>query len=143
VKLQEAENQIITHYEVHDSSLLVEAVEKHQQQMGRVPEIVAADAGFYSQANEKKLEEMGVKNVSAPNRSTRSEQRRAHQRKRKFRNGQRWRTGCEGRISVLKRRHGLDRCLYRGQDGMKRWVGLSVIADNLINMERKLATEPR
>ena len=51
-----------------------------------------------------------------------------------FRNGQRWRTGCEGRISVSKRRHGLNRCRYRGDDGMQRWVGLGVIADNLINV---------
>jgi len=33
-------------------------------------------------------------------------------------------TGCEGRISVLKRRHGLNRCRYRGFEGMQRWVGL-------------------
>jgi IS5 family transposase len=74
---------------------------------GSLPRIVAADAGFYSQANEKRLEEMGVKNVSVPNRNTRSEQRRSHQTKRSFKEGQRWRTGCEGRIRVLKRRHGL------------------------------------
>ena len=54
--------------------------------------------------------------------------------KRWFRRGQRWRVGCEGRISVLKRRHGLRRCRYHGVDGMHRWVGLGVIADNLINM---------
>jgi len=100
---------------------------------------VAADAGFYSQANEKTLEEMGVKNVSIPNRQTRSEQRRKHQKKRSFKDGQRWRTGCEGRISVLKRRHGLNRCLYRGQEGTRRWVGLGVIADNLINIGLHLA----
>jgi IS5 family transposase len=144
VKVQEAENQIITHYEVYDerptdSALLVNAVEIHARQMDSAPRIVAADAGFYSQANEKRLEEIGVKNVSVPNRNTRSEQRRLHQKKRSFRQGQRWRTGCEGRISVLKRRHGLNRCLYRGQDGMKRWVGLGVIADNLINMGLHLA----
>ncbi|HET6181711.1 MAG TPA: ISNCY family transposase, partial [Candidatus Sulfotelmatobacter sp.] len=40
----------------------------------------------------------------------------------------------EGRISVLKRRHGLRRCLYPGLDGMRRWVGLGVIADNVIQM---------
>ena len=144
VKVQEAENQIVTHYAVYDerpadSALLVEAVEQHEEQLGPVPRIVAADAGFYSQANEKRLEEMGVKNVSVPNRKTRSEQRRSHQKKRSFKQGQRWRTGCEGRISVLKRRHGLNRCRYRGQNGMKRWVGLGVIADNLINMGLCLA----
>ena len=49
-----------------------------------------------------------------------------------------WRTGCEGRISVTKRRHGLNRCRYKGDAGMKRWVGLGVIADNLINIGRAL-----
>jgi IS5 family transposase len=48
----------------------------------------------------------------------------------------RWRTGCEGRISVLKRRHGIDRSRYKGSDGMKRWVGLGVIAD--INVARAM-----
>src|SRR5208337_2640523 len=31
-----------------------------------------------------------------------------------------WRTGCEGWISVVKRRHGLARCRYHGADGMRR-----------------------
>jgi len=144
VKVQEAENQIVTHVEVFDqrpsdSDLLVDAVAKHEDLLGRTPDLVAADAGFYSQANEKALEEMGVKRVSIPNRNTKSVARKEHQKQRWFKNGQRWRTGCEGRISVLKRRHGLDRCLYPGQDGMKRWVGMGVIADNLINIGLQLA----
>jgi IS5 family transposase len=53
VKVQEAENQIVTHYEVYaerpsDSELLVDAVEKHQELTGSIPRLVAADAGFYS-----------------------------------------------------------------------------------------------
>jgi IS5 family transposase len=144
VKIQEAENQIVTDYEVFekrpsDSDLLVPAVEKHAQQFGRVPRMVAGDAGFYSASNERKLGEMGVKQVSVPNRSTKSPERRRHQKKRSFRRGQKWRTGSEGRISVLKRRHGLNRCRYRGEAGMQRWVGLGVIADNLINIGRFLA----
>lgn len=145
VKVQEAEHQIITAYEVYekrpsDSDLLVESVERHQECFGRTPDLVAADAGFYSAANEKRLEEIGVKRISVPNRNTRSEARREKQKQRWFKRGQRWRTGCEGRISVLKRRHGLTRCLYRGQSGMERWVGLGVIADNLISMGRVLTT---
>jgi IS5 family transposase len=35
---------------------------------------------------------------------------------------------------VLKRRHGLRRCRYHGVDGMHRWVGFGVIADNLMNI---------
>lgn len=144
VKIQEAENQIVTDYEVFekrpsDSDLLVPAVEKHQVQFGRVPRLVAGDAAFYSASNERELEEMGVKQISVPNRSTKSAERRRHQKKRSFRKGQKWRTGSEGRISVLKRRHGLNRCRYRGDVGMQRWVGLAVIADNLINIGRFLA----
>jgi Transposase DDE domain len=54
------------------------------------------------------------------NRSSKSRERKREQKKRWFRNGQKWRTGCEGRISVVKRRHGLDRCRYKGFDGMNR-----------------------
>jgi transposase, IS5 family len=144
VKIQEAENQIVTDYEVFakrpsDSDLLVPAVEKHQEQFGRVPRLVAGDAAFYSARNEQELSEMGVKQISVPNRSTKSAERRRHQKKRSFRKGQKWRTGSEGRISILKRRHGLNRCRYRGDAGMQLWVGLGVVADTLINIGRFLA----
>jgi transposase, IS5 family len=146
VEIQEAENQIITDYRVFaerpsDRELLVPAVEEHQRRFGRVPRVAAADAGFYSQANEQKVREMGVSWVAVPNRSTQSEERRKLQRRRWFRAAQRWRTGCEGRISVLKRRHGLNRCRYRGLQGMGRWVGLGVIADNLIQIGTRLALQ--
>jgi transposase, IS5 family len=104
-----------------------------------VPELVAGDAGFYSAQGETKAQEMGVKRVSIPNHSAKSAEHRRHQKQRWFRKGQKWRTGREGRISVLKRRHGLNRCRYRGKAGMKRWVGLAVISDNLINIGRALA----
>ena len=149
VKLQEAENQIIIDYEVyaqrpHDSDLLIGAIETHQALMGRVPYLVAADAAFYSARNEAAAKAKGVKRVCIPNRSTKSSERKREQKKRWFRNGQKWRTGCEGRISVAKRRHGLSRCRYKGSVGIDRWVGLGVIADNLINIGRAMeqAAEP-
>ena len=139
VKIQEGENQIITSFEVYekrpnDSALLIPAIKSHEEQLGCTPRLVAGDAAFYSAANEKEAHEKGVKRVCVPNRSTKSAERKREQRKRWFKQGQKWRTGCEGRISVLKRRHGLRRCLYKGDAGMKRWVGLGVIADNLIHM---------
>jgi IS5 family transposase len=144
VKIQEAENQIVTAYEVYDQrpsdrDLLIPAVEIHQQRLQQVPDLVAGDAGFYSAQGETRAQEMGVKRVSIPNHSTKSVERRRYQKQRWFRKGQKWRTGCEGRISVLKRRHGLHRCRYKGKAGMKRWVGLAVISDNLINIGRTLA----
>jgi IS5 family transposase len=143
VKLQEAENQIITDYEVYarrpyDSDLLIAAIETHQTLLGRVPHLLAADAAFYSNKNEAVAKAKGVKRVCVPNRATRSIERKREQRKRWFRNGQKWRTGSEGRISVVKRRHGLDRCRYKGYVGMHRWVGLGVIADNIVNIGRAM-----
>jgi IS5 family transposase len=144
VKIQEAENQIVIDFQVYDekpsdSNLLIPSIETHQRLMGRMPDLAAADAGFYSAKNVAKAEELGVKRVSVPNRSTKSVARRQNQKQRWFKKGQKWRTGCEGRISLLKRRHGLRRSLYKKAAGMKRWVGLGVIADNLINIGRVLA----
>jgi IS5 family transposase len=144
VKIQEAERQIVTHYEVYDqrpsdSDLLLPAIAAHQELLGRKPYLVTADAAFFSQRNEGAAEALGIKRVAIPNRSTKSPKRKQLQKKRWFRNAQKWRTGSEGRISVLKRRHGLNRCRYKGQPGMQRWVGLGVIADNLINLGRALA----
>jgi len=147
VQVQEAENQIITHYEVFDQrpsdrELLLPAVEVHEQILGHVPQLVAADGGYYSQAQERAAQERGVRWVAVPNRSTRSAERKKMERSRWFKKAQAWRTGCEGRISVIKRRHGLSRCRYRGVEGMKRWVGLGVIADNLIDIGNALAVPP-
>lgn len=146
VKIQEAENQIVTHFEVYaerpaDSTLLLSSLQVHQQRLGRIPRMVAADAGFYSRENEKAGQAQGVRWMSVPNKKTTSSERKRLQRQRWFRRGQKWRTGSEGRISVLKRRHGLRRCLYPGLDGMRRWVGLGVIADNFIQMGCYLARQ--
>jgi IS5 family transposase len=59
VKLQEAENQIVIDYEVYaqrpnDSDLLIPAIEMHATMLGRVPHLLAADAGFYSDKNESR-----------------------------------------------------------------------------------------
>jgi len=146
VKIQEAENQIVTHFEVYaerpaDSTLLLSSLQVHQQRLGRIPRMVAADAGFYSRENEKAGQALGVRWMSVPNKKTTSSERKRLQHQGWFRSGQKWRTGSEGRISVLKRRHGLRRCLYPGLDGMRRWVGLAVIADNVIQMGCYLARQ--
>ena len=143
VKVQEAENQVVIAFEVYDqrpsdSDLLIPAIEVHEQRMGRIPDLAAGDAGFYSAKNVAKAQQAGVKRVSVPSRSTKSATLKREQKKRWFKKGQKWRTGCEGRISVLKRRHGLNRCRYKGTRGMKRWTGPGVIADNLINIGKAI-----
>jgi IS5 family transposase len=144
IKLQEAEQQIVTHYAVYDkrpsdSELLIPSLEVHERQFGHVPRLVTADAGFFSAKNEDSAYARGVKRVAIPNLASKSAERKALQKKPWFRTAMKWRTGCEGRISLLKRRHGLNRCRYKGTAGMQRWVGLGVIADNLINIANAMA----
>ena len=128
VKIQEAENQMVTDFEIYDKKpsdrdLLIPAIDTHRKLLDRTPHLVAGDAGFYSAKNEAQARETGVKRVSVPNRSTKSPVRRQYQKQRWFKKGQKWRTGCEGRISVLKRRHGLTRSRYRGGGyGEMGWI---------------------
>ena len=148
VKIQEGENQVITDYAVYekrpsDSELVIPAIDAHEKKLGCTPRLLAADAAFYSAKNETAAHDRGVKRVCIPNRSTKSVERKREQKKRWFKQGQKYRTGCEGRISVLKRRHGLRRCLYRGETGMQRWVGLGVIADNLHHFGEVLANRQK
>lgn len=138
VTIQESEHQIITAYEVHDrrppdTTLWVAALDRHRQIFGRAPDLAAGDRGFASAANEAAAYAHGIRRVVLPQAGRKTPTRRAHERQRWFRRGQRWRVGCEGRISVLKRRHGLRRSRYRGADGISRWVGLGVIANNLVS----------
>ena len=102
---------------------------------------MTADPGFFSAANEAQAEKLGVRRVAIPSHDTKSVARKQRQKQRWFKELQKWRTGCEGRISVLKRRHGLQRSRYKGPLGMKRWVGLGVIADNLVQVGTRLAQQ--
>ena len=141
VKIQEAEGQFITDYEVcatrvADQDLWTPSLKQHGELFGRPPRLAVADAGFASRKNELAAMELGVKRVVLPGASKGSKEK---ERKRWFRRALRWRTGCEGRISTLKRRHGLRRCRDRGTTGMERWVGLGVVANNLLVLGRASA----
>jgi transposase, IS5 family len=134
VKIQEAEAQFITDYEVcttrvPDRSLWMPSLLRHEQLFGRPPCLAVADAGFASAANLEAARAREVRHVVLP-------RQRHEQRTRGVRAALRWRTGSEGRISVLKRRHGLRRSRYRHLAGMGRWVGLGVIANNLCVLGR-------
>ena len=134
VKIQEAEAQFITDYEVcatrvSDQALWVPSLVRHAQLFGRAPRLAVADGGFASSANEQAAVDRGVRCVVLP-------RQRRQGRSRAFRAALKWRTGCEGRISALKRRHGLRRCRYRSLLGMERWVGLGIIANDLLVLGR-------
>jgi IS5 family transposase len=134
VKIQEAEAQFITDYAVcerrqSERALWAPALERHIALFDRAPRLAVADGGFASRANERAALDHGVRHVVLPRQSRETRARIA-------RAALRWRTGIEGRISALKRRHGLRRCRYHGESGMQRWVGLGVLANNLLVLGR-------
>lgn len=136
VKIQEADGKIITDYEIlssnsGDRELLLPSIEKHKELFGRPPRLVATDRGFYSEELEKKVAGAGVKKVAMPKIGNKDAQRIKHEKQPWFRQGQRFRAGSEGSISVLKRVYGMDRCLNKREDGFGSWVGWRIVARNL------------
>jgi len=119
VKIQEAEVQFTS-----DRDLWLPSLDRHIVLFARPPDLAVADGGFASRTNETAARARGVREVVLPRQPRESRSRSA-------RAALRWRTGSEGRISALKRCHGMRRCRYRGASGMQRWVGLGIIANDL------------
>lgn len=109
VCLTESAERLVTAYSVMkgnppDKELLVLGVEEHVRRTGRAPEGAATDRGFWHPENERLLQQLGVSKVSLPYKGKRSWRRTEYERQPWFRRLQRWRSGQEGTISVLKRR---------------------------------------
>ena len=144
VWLGEVEGGFIAQYEIldgnpNDESQWQPTLENHVQLFGRPPTQASADRGVHSADNEAFAAELGVKRVVLPKPGHKSETRRQYERQRWFWRGRRFHAGVEGRISVIKRKHGLDRCRNHGQDGFERWVGWGVIVNNLTAMGKGLS----
>jgi IS5 family transposase len=137
VWFDEVEGGIVSNYRVlegnpSDEGQWALSLQRHQELFDRPPDQASGDRGLYSAKNEALAQKMGVRRVILPKPGYKSAKRREHEKLRWFRRGRRYHQGVEGRISVLKRRHGLDRCLYHGEDGFERWVGWGVITHNLL-----------
>jgi transposase, IS5 family len=99
-----------------------------------VPRAVTADRGYGQAAVERDLHELGVRTVAIPRKASTSPARKAVEHARPFRQLVKWRTGCEGRISHLKRGYGWDRTLLDGKNGAAIWCGHGVFAHNLVKI---------
>jgi IS5 family transposase len=144
VWLDEVDGGIVANYRVLDGNppdrdQWRPGLEHHVQQFGKPPYQASGDRGVYSPENEAYATEIGVRRVILPKPGRKSATRRQHEQQRWFKRGRRFHVGVEGRISVLKRKHDLDRCLYHGEDGFERWAGWGVIAGNLAVIGATLA----
>ena len=144
VLIDEVEGGIISRYEVlseagREHPHLPESIEGHRERFGRAPELLTADRGLYSKANEEAAKKAGIRRVALPQSGRPTKKRKEYEQQRWFRRAFAFRAGVEGRISVLRRKYGLERCPYHGEDGMGRWVGWGIVVHNLAKISEAQA----
>ena len=141
VWLNEIDGGLVSHYRILDGNPSDEeqwkpSLQAHLKTFHQPPQQASGDRGLYSEPNEQLAHDLGVKHVILPQRGHRSKTRLKHEHKGWFVKGRHWHAGVEGRISVLKRAHNLDRCLAHGLTGFQCWVAWGVIAGNLAVLGR-------
>jgi IS5 family transposase len=138
VLLSESGRGLITEYRVLDGNPtddrhVAPSLTHHLGLFGAPPALTAHDRGFYSLEALRACQTAGVTTECIPQRGGRkTPERAAHENSRAFRRGQRFRAGIEGRISVLFRGRGMKRCLLHGRERFEVFVGLAVLANNLL-----------
>jgi IS5 family transposase len=141
VWLNEVDGGIVSHYRVlegnpSDNLQWKPSLKAHRRTFGQAPEQASGDRGLYSAPNEQAAKDLGVTHIILPKPGYRSRKRKEHESQDWFVLGRRWHAGVEGRISVLQRAHGLERCRDHGWNGFQGWVGWGIIAGNLAVMGR-------
>src|SRR5712671_1403417 len=140
VFLAESARGLITQYEVLngnpvDEQHVVPSLKHHKQAFGYAPDLYGGDRGFFSEHNVASCKQDGVKVVCIPQRGgAKTPEREAYEKSSQFKNGQRFRAGIEGRISVLFRGRGMKRCLAEGRERFEMWVAAAVLANNLMKV---------
>ena len=124
----------VEHGAAPDGPQLLPALERVTRRTGRVPRAVTADRGYGQPAVERDLHDLGVQTVAIPRQAATSQSRKSIEHGRSFRKLVKWRTGCEGRISYLKRGYGWDRTLLDGKNGAAIWCGHGMFAHNLVKI---------
>lgn len=149
VLLAESRIGLVTDYRVLDGNpgddVHVEGlIQRHLHHFGSAPTLFAGDRGFFSSQTPELCQRLGVERECLPQRGGRkTPERAAHEKSRAFRNGQRFRAGIEGRISVLFRGRGMKRCLLEGRERFEVFVGAAVLANNLLVLAEQLRRRQR
>ena len=147
VFLAESARGLITQYEVLDGNpgdeeQIEASLQRHRATFGRAPELYSGDRGFYSAHNVQTCEQAGIQMVSIPQRGgQKTPEREAYEKSRGFKQGQRFRAGIEGRISVLFRGRGMKRCFAQGRARFELLVGAAVLANNLLRIATLLTEQ--
>ncbi|MBN2906797.1 MAG: ISNCY family transposase [Rhodobacteraceae bacterium] len=117
-----------------DAPQLAPAVARVTKRTGRTPATVTADRGYGEKRVEDALHDLGVRTVVIPRKGKPGQARQAEEHRPAFRRTIKWRTGCEGRISTLKRGYGWDRTRIDNTEGARIWAGHGILTHNLVKI---------
>lgn len=120
----------------HDSKIGDEALRKHKKTFGVYPEAFAADKNYYGGPSHLKKWERRIPTYAVGKKGRRDEMETEREHSALFRLLQKFRAGCEGSISVLKRGFGLYRCLFRSFKSYASSIGSIVFCHNLVVLSR-------
>jgi IS5 family transposase len=130
---------LIVDHSVHignpsDTDLARPALSRINAKLAGAVGVFTADRGYWDSSIETDLKSAGVGMVVIPRTGKPSAARAEIERSAEFVEAVKWRTGCEGRISCLKRDFMWRRSRLRGHDGARIWCGHSVFAHNLVKL---------
>lgn len=139
VTLAQTAEKFITYYNVeeksrHDTVHKDLVLKDHRKRFGNYPRTFAADKNYYVDMGDVAEWEEEIETFSIGKKGNRNEAELAREHSEKFRDAQRFRAGCEGSISVLKRGFGLKRLLSRGFKSFASSIGIIVFCHNLVNL---------
>jgi len=103
-------------------------------QMNPTVNMFSFDKGFYTPENKEKLHEM-VDNAILPQKGKMTKTQKADTQEPEYIKFRRKHSRIESAIHALEN-HGLDRCFDHGKDGFERYVGMAVVARNILQIGR-------
>jgi IS5 family transposase len=137
ILISQTKEKYIYHYQVlekrrEDKDLLDPALEAHKALFGDYPDLLATDKGFYESRDQLARLRKKIKVVSIAKKGRRTDSETAYEKSEAFVEGQRFRAGAEGSISVLKRAFNLGKCFFKGFKNYAASVGLAILCHNLV-----------
>jgi IS5 family transposase len=137
VTLGQTQEKFISYYTVeersrHDSAYKDEVLEDHKKKFESYPDCFTADKNYHVSMEDTRSWEKEIDLYAVCKKGKRSIDEEHREHTKEFRLAQRFRAGCEGSISVLKRAFGLKRCLNRGFKSFAAAIGCLVFCHNLV-----------
>jgi len=141
ILLAQTGEKYIHHYnvmkkQVDDKDLLLPAIEAHKEMFGEYPHVLSTDKGFYESMEQIHSLEKIIPVVSISKKGRRTQAEYERETTEEFIDGQRFRAGSEGSISVLKRAFKLGKCFFKGFKNYAASVGFAVLCHNLVLLTR-------